>query len=125
MLTLLAVGSFGLQARQARHESNHEIRQEGRDFKTQMHHIQDELYNVRHHARDNSKMASNEKLAMIKMEIKALDRNPEFKDATMHRAHIETLEREERHARNIVKSHGRKDGDNVRIQGPLESHNQY
>ena len=116
MLTLLAVGSFGLQAREARQESNREIRQEGRDFKTQMHHIQDELYNVRHHARDNSKMASSEKLAMIEAEITALDKNPEFRDATMHRAHIETLERETRHARNIVKHHGRNNGDNVRVQ---------
>ena len=98
ILTLLTVGSV-VTAREVN---------EGREFKKQMHHIQDELYNVRHHARENSKMASNELLARIKMEIQALDKNPEFKDVTMRGTHIDTLNREVRHAENIVKHHGLK-----------------
>ena len=116
MLTLLAVGSMNLQAMdyedvelQSRHEDS--------TFLGQMHHMQNEMSNVRHDVRNRSKMASNQTLDRVAMEIDALESAPEFRDENMRETHIATLRRELKHARNVVKHHGMENGSEVRIQG--------
>jgi len=122
MLTLLAVGSCNLDAReqygvvtQRYHGGEDVVTQRHSEFKEQMNRLQSQIDNVRSEAKNCSQVQLNEKLSSIELKIIALDKNPEFMNVTLHDTHIDTLQRELKNARKYVKKHGMNNGE-VRVQ---------